>query len=61
MKTSENLIGGELLEQYESAYADYLVKYVDTYRGYGIPIFALTLQNVPGFIPITYPGMAMPG
>lgn len=60
MKTSENLIGGELLEQYESAYADYLVKYVDTYRGYGIPIFALTLQNEPGFIPITYPGMAMP-
>ncbi|MHA6204900.1 glycoside hydrolase family 30 protein [Dyella soli] len=59
MKSSENLIGGELLEQYESTYADYLVKYVDTYRGYGIPIFALTLQNEPGFIPITYPGMAL--
>ncbi|MFC4527781.1 glycosyl hydrolase [Dyella halodurans] len=60
MKTSENLIGGELLEQYESTYADYLIKYLDTYRGYGIPIFALTLQNEPGFIPITYPGMEMP-
>lgn len=60
MKTSENLIGGELLEQYQSTYADYLVKYVDTYRGNGIPIFALTLQNEPGFIPITYPGMEMP-
>jgi len=60
MKTSENLIGGELLEQYESTYADYLVKYLDTYRGYGIRIFALTLQNEPGFIPITYPGMDMP-
>lgn len=60
MKTSENLIGGELLEQYESTYADYLVKYLDAYRGYGIPIFALTLQNEPGFIPITYPGMEMP-
>lgn len=59
MKSSENLIGGELLEQYESDYADYLVKYVDTYRGYGIPIFALTLQNEPNFVPITYPGMAM--
>ncbi|WP_266182861.1 glycoside hydrolase family 30 protein [Dyella humicola] len=59
MKTSENLIGGDLLEQYESTYADYLVKYLDTYRGYGIPIFALTLQNEPGFIPITYPGMEM--
>ncbi len=60
MKTSENLIGGELLEQYESAYADYFIKYLDTYRGYGIPIFALTLQNEPSFTPITYPGMEMP-
>lgn len=60
MKSSDNLIGGALLAQYESTYADYLVKYLDTYRGYGIPIFALTLQNEPGFIPITYPGMDMP-
>jgi glucosylceramidase len=60
MKTSASLIGGELLEPYESAYADYLVKYVDTYRNYGIPIFALTVQNEPAFEPATYPGMAMP-
>lgn len=60
MKTSANLIGGELLPQYESAYADYLVKYVDTLRRYGIPIFALTLQNEPGFVPVTYPGMQVP-
>lgn len=60
MKTSENLIGGELLEQYESTYADYLIKYLDTYRGYGIPIAALTLQNEPSFTPVTYPGMEMP-
>lgn len=60
MKTSGKLIGGELLPQYESAYADYLVKYVDTFRGYGIPIFALTVQNEPGYEPGTYPGMLMP-
>jgi len=60
MKTSANLIGGELLQRYESTYADYLVKYVDTFRRYGIPIFALTLQNEPGFVPVTYPGMEMP-
>lgn len=59
MKTSQNLIGGELLPQYESTYADYLIRYLDTYRGYGIPIFALTLQNEPSFTPITYPGMEM--
>ena len=60
MKDSENLIGGALLPQYESTFADYLVKYLDAYRGYGIPIFALTLQNEPGFIPVTYPGMDLP-
>ena len=60
MKTSANLIGGELLEQFEGTYANYLVKYLDTYRGYGIPIFALTLQNEPGFVPVTYPGMEVP-
>jgi len=59
MKTSANLIGGTLLEQYESTYAQYLLKYVDTYRSYGIPIFALTLQNEPGFVPVTYPGMEL--
>ncbi|HWU76848.1 MAG TPA: glycoside hydrolase family 30 beta sandwich domain-containing protein [Rhodanobacter sp.] len=59
MKTSTNLIGGTLLEPYESAYAQYLVKYVDAYRSYGIPIFALTVQNEPGFEPATYPGMAL--
>ncbi len=60
MKTSDNLISGELLKAYESVYAEYLVKYVDAYRGFGIPIFALTVQNEPAFEPATYPGMAMP-
>jgi glucosylceramidase len=60
MKSSANLIGGTLLPEYESVYADYLVKYVDTYRRYGIPIFALTLQNEPAFLPLTYPGMELP-
>ncbi|MDR6642258.1 glucosylceramidase [Luteibacter sp. 1214] len=59
MKTSENLIGGELLETYEGAYADYLVRYVDAYRRHGIPIYALTLQNEPRFSPISYLAMPM--
>ncbi|HEY4292683.1 glycoside hydrolase family 30 protein [Luteibacter sp.] len=59
MKDSQNLIGGELLEEHEEAYADYLIKYLDTYRGHGIPIYALTLQNEPGYSPISYPGMLM--
>ena len=59
MKTSANVIGGTLLEQYESTYAQYLVKYVDAFRKNGIPIFALTVQNEPGFVPITYPSMEL--
>jgi glucosylceramidase len=59
MRTTQNLLGGELEEQYESTYADYLVKYLDAYRSHGIPIFALTLQNEPAYAPISYPGMTM--
>ncbi|MGY3039157.1 glucosylceramidase [Rhodanobacter sp. TND4EL1] len=60
MKTSANVISGALLESYEVTYADYLVRFVDAFRGYGIPIFALTVQNEPAFEPLTYPGMALP-
>ncbi|MHB1056325.1 MAG: glycoside hydrolase family 30 protein [Rhodanobacter sp.] len=60
MKTSANVISGTLLESYEAAYANYLVRFVDAYRGYGIPIFALTVQNEPAFEPLTYPGMNLP-
>ena len=60
MKSSANLIGGTLLEPYEAAYANYLVRFVDAFQGYGIPIFALTVQNEPEFEPLTYPGMNLP-
>jgi len=59
MKSSANLIGGALLEEYEPVYADYLVRFVDAFQGYGIPIFALTVQNEPAFLPLTYPGMEL--
>jgi glucosylceramidase len=59
MKTSANLIGGTLLEQYEPTYAAYLARYVDSMRALGIPIFALTVQNEPAFEPLTYPGMLL--
>lgn len=59
MKSSGSLIGGALLEEYEPVFAAYLVRYLDAYRSYGIPIFALTLQNEPNFVPKTYPGMEL--
>ena len=60
MKTSANVIGGTLFEQYEPTYANYLVRFVDAFRSDGIPIFALTVQNEPDFEPLTYPGMNLP-
>jgi len=59
MKDNQNLLGGELQEQYHEAYADYLARYVDAFRGQGIPIYALTLQNEPLYSPVSYPGMLM--
>lgn len=60
MKSSGSLIGGTLLPEYEPALAHYLLHYVDAYAAHGVPIWALTLQNEPGFEPANYPGMRMP-
>ncbi|MFK2878378.1 glycoside hydrolase family 30 protein [Rhodanobacter hydrolyticus] len=60
MKTIDALNGGSLQPQYEAAYAQYLVKYVDAMQAQGVPIWALTVQNEPGFEPLTYPGMLLP-
>lgn len=60
MKSEGSLIGGTLQQQYEAVYAQYLVRYVDAMRGQGVPIWALTVQNEPGFEPLTYPGMLLP-
>ncbi|HET6432912.1 glycoside hydrolase family 30 protein [Dyella sp.] len=60
MKSTGNLIRGELLEAFEGAFAEYLVRYVETLRSEGVPVFALTVQNEPAFEPATYPGMSVP-
>jgi len=59
MKSIDALNGGTLQRQYEGVYAQYLEKYVDAMQGQGIPIWALTVQNEPGFEPVTYPGMLL--
>jgi len=40
--------GGVLKSEYESAYADYLIKYIDTYRSEGVNIWGVTPVNEPG-------------
>jgi glucosylceramidase len=59
MKTSGSMIGGELKEECYEVYADYFVKYIQAYREQGLPIYAVTPQNEPLYVPEHYPGMLM--
>lgn len=47
MKTNGNSIGGSLLPQYYSVYAQYFVKYIQQMNAQGIAIDAITPQNEP--------------
>ena len=59
MKTSDSLIGGHLLPAAYPPLAKYFVKFVQSYEAAGIPIYAVTMQNEPLYIPSDYPGMGM--
>lgn len=57
MKTSDSLIAGSLLPQYEQAYAQYFVRFIEAYREAGIPTHYVSMQNEPLYEPSDYPGM----
>ncbi len=59
MKTSDSMIGGELRRENYRAYADYLVRYVQSFAAEGVPLAAITPVNEPLFVPAEYPGMYM--
>jgi glucosylceramidase len=59
MKTSGSMVRGRLRPEAQPALANYLVRFADAYAAEGVPIFALTLQNEPGFEPANYPGMKL--
>jgi glucosylceramidase len=59
MKTSGELIDGRLLPSAYESFAKYFVKFVQAYEAAGIPIYAVTMQNEPMYIPKDYPGMGM--
>ncbi|MCM3784965.1 glycosyl hydrolase [Neobacillus mesonae] len=60
MKTSGSMIGGELKEKYYAAYADYFVRYIQSYAEHGLPVYAITPQNESLYSPGHYPGMIFP-
>lgn len=59
MKTSQSMIQGALLPEAYPALASYFVKFIQAYAAEGIPIYAITMQNEPLYIPGNYPGMNM--
>lgn len=59
MKSSGDLIGGTLLNAHYQTNANYFVKFIDAYQSEGIPIYAVTPQNEPGYSPPHYPGMIL--
>jgi glucosylceramidase len=61
MKDSGTLVHGRLRAEAFPVFARYLVRFVDSYRAEGIPIYALTIQNEPNFEPADYPGMKLSG
>lgn len=53
MKTNKMLVlGGKLLEKYNQTWANYLVKYINSYKNEGININYITIQNEPNAIQI---------
>ncbi len=47
MKTNDDVKGGNLKPEYYSAYAQYLVKYIESMKAEGITINAITVENEP--------------
>ncbi|GER88093.1 glucosylceramidase [Dictyobacter vulcani] len=60
MKSSGSMEGGTLNSSAYTAYANYFVKFIQAYQAQGLPIYAVTPQNEPLYVPSGYPGMSFP-
>src|SRR5581483_8888557 len=66
MKSNGSMIGvynGQTGTLNASAYgplAQYFVKFIQAYQAQGIPIYAISPQNEPLYVPPDYPGMSWP-
>ncbi|MFB0911571.1 MAG: glycosyl hydrolase, partial [Flavobacterium sp.] len=48
MKDTKNMLnGGRLLPEFYQAWANYYVKFINSYQNEGIPVWGLTVQNEP--------------
>jgi len=60
MKTTESMMGGELKQECYGVYAEYFVKFIQAYAKEGLPIYYVTPQNEPLYLPLHYPSMSLP-
>jgi glucosylceramidase len=59
MKTSGSMTQGALLPSAFAPLAKYFVRFVEGYEAAGVPVYAVTMQNEPMYVPNDYPGMNM--
>jgi len=53
MKTNNDMNhGGKLLPEYYQTWANYYVKYLDSYKAAGLDVFGLTVQNEPAAVQV---------
>ncbi len=57
MKTTGDMIEGQLKPEYYPVYAEYLRRYIVEAGEQGVPTDYLSIQNEPDFEPDSYPGM----
>jgi O-glycosyl hydrolase len=57
-KSPYSMAGGELKPVYNAIYAKYLFSFLKAYQEAGIPVYAITVQNEPGWVTST-PSTAM--
>lgn len=61
MKTSGSIIGGSLSTNNYAAFAAHLKAFADTMASNGAPVYAVSVQNEPDFIPTGYEGCGWNG
>ena len=50
--TKIRILGGKLSDKYKNTFADYLIKYINSYKNEGINIDFMTIQNEPNALQI---------
>ncbi|KAJ7905856.1 glucan endo-1,6-beta-glucosidase [Mycena olivaceomarginata] len=60
MKDSNNMRGGSLKSNYVTYYPMYFLKTLQAFQLKGIPIYAISIQNEPGYSDTSYPSMTLP-